>query len=57
MGNEPDKDDHEKPADDHKESAGEHPADDKDIDESNRGERPDNLRHRSDWFQKRHGGG
>src|SRR5947208_332435 len=26
-------------------------------DESNRGERPDNLRRRADWFQKRTGGG
>ncbi len=25
-------------------------------DESNRGERPDNLRRRSEWFQKRTGG-
>jgi hypothetical protein len=25
-------------------------------DESNRGERPDNLRRRSEWFQKRSGG-
>jgi len=24
---------------------------------SKRGERPDNLRRRSEWFQKRHGGG
>ena len=57
MGNKQDEDDHEKPADDPKESAEEHPGDEKDIDTKNRGERPDNLRHRSDWFQKRHGGG
>ena len=25
--------------------------------EPKRGERPDNLRRRSEWFQKRHGGG
>jgi hypothetical protein len=25
--------------------------------EKNRGEAPGNLRRRSDWFQKRHGGG
>ena len=57
MGNKQDDDEHEKPADDRKESAEEHPGDEKDIDANNRGERPDNLRHRSDWFQKRHGGG
>jgi hypothetical protein len=30
--------------------------DDYKRDESNRGERPDNLRRRSEWFQKRTGG-
>jgi hypothetical protein len=30
--------------------------DDYQRDESNRGERPDNLRRRSEWFQKRSGG-
>ena len=30
--------------------------DDYQRDESNRGERPDNLRRRSEWFQKRTGG-
>ncbi|PYS23762.1 MAG: hypothetical protein DMF72_08195 [Acidobacteria bacterium] len=30
--------------------------DDYKRDESNRGERPDNLRRRADWFQKRTGG-
>ena len=28
-----------------------------DDDEQNRGEGPRNLKRRSDWFQKRHGGG
>jgi len=31
-------------------------ADDYEIDKKNRGERPDNLRRRSEWFQKRTGG-
>lgn len=31
--------------------------DSSETDERNRGERPGNLRGRSDWFQKRHGGG
>ena len=30
---------------------------DNERDEDKRGERPDNLRRRSEWFQKRHGGG
>ena len=30
--------------------------DDYQRDKSNRGERPDNLRRRSEWFQKRSGG-
>ena len=30
--------------------------DDYQRDESNRGERPDNLRRRSEWFEKRTGG-
>ena len=30
--------------------------DDYKRDESNRGERPDNLRRRSEWFEKRTGG-
>ena len=30
---------------------------DKDEPSSKRGERPDNLRRRAEWFQKRHGGG
>ena len=30
--------------------------DDYKVDERNRGERPDNLRRRSEWFQKRSGG-
>jgi hypothetical protein len=31
-------------------------ADDYKVDERNRGERPDNLRRRSEWFEKRTGG-
>jgi hypothetical protein len=57
MGNESDKEHDEEAEKDRKENVSEHSTDDKDVDESKRGERPDNLRHRSDWFQKRHGGG
>ena len=42
---------------DRKESNEPEPAeDDYQRDESNRGERPDNLRRRSEWFEKRTGG-
>jgi hypothetical protein len=57
MGKERDKDQTDEDSGDRDQSAEEDSSDDKDIDPKNRGERPDNLHRRSDWFQKRHGGG
>jgi hypothetical protein len=49
--------DHDEASRDQKESHEPEPAeDDYKRDESNRGERPDNLRRRSEWFEKRTGG-
>ena len=49
----------EEPADQPEDVAAEQSDDENDKDEpaEKRGERPDNLRRRSEWFQKRHGGG
>jgi len=38
-------------------SAAEDSREDEDVDKNAKGEAPDNLRRRSEWFQKRHGGG
>ena len=49
----------EEPADQPHDDDGEHKDNENDKDEpaEKRGERPDNLRRRAEWFQKRHGGG
>ncbi len=49
-------DDEEASREPNEENGSESAEDDYKRDEANRGERPDNLRRRSDWFQKRTGG-
>ena len=57
MGNEPDKDQVDEGASNRDESSEESSHEEEDVDENNKGEAPGNLKRRSDWFQKRHGGG
>ena len=54
---EPDEDKTDKGAGGNEADEQERSHDDEDIDEKKKGERPGNLGRRSDWFQKRHGGG
>ena len=57
MNKERDEDKIDEGASNRDESKEEGSRDEEDVDENKKGERPDNLRRRSDWFQKRHGGG
>jgi hypothetical protein len=58
MGKQPDEDHLDEGKSDESSDAEEHPADDQsDEKENNRGEGHGNLKRRSDWFQKQHGGG
>ena len=57
MSNKQDEDKTKEGANDRDESAEKDSREKEDVDENAKGERPDNLRRRSEWFQKRHGGG
>ena len=57
MGNEKDKDQIDEGKSNRDERAEESSPEKEDVDENDKGEAPGNLKRRSDWFQKRHGGG